>query len=357
MRLVDFHCHGFRCLKDVHLEPSEGITLIRGNNAQGKTSILEAILYAATSKSHRTNRETDLVAYDQAGFRLRAQAQRSDREVTIEVNWWDGAKRFKVNGVAQTRISDILGKISVVLFAPEDIVLIKGTAAHRRRFLDMELSQIRPVYLNALQQYRQVLRQRNELLRQSDPGPDLLGVWDEQLAQHGAILVDERAAFVAQLAELGKAAYERIAGGEQIEVRYQPDVPGNESLRAVLEKARASDLRRQMTMRGPHRDDLEVRVAGQPARNFGSQGQQKTAALALRLAEVQLIHSRTGEYPIFMLDEALSELDAERSERLLDALGKEVQCLLTTTDLTSGRELFCADCRCYLIEDGKLEGQ
>ena len=356
MHLIHLHSTGFRGLKDVHFEPGEGLTVLRGHNAQGKTSLLEAILYAATSKSHRTNRETDLPAHGAHGFRLSVGARRRDREVVIEARWWEGVKRFKVNGVALTRVSDILGKINVVLFSPDDVVLVSGTAAHRRRFLDMELSQIRPVYLNALQQYRQALRQRNGLLRQAEPDTELLDVWDQQLAEHGTVLIREREAFVAELAELAEVAYGRIAAGERLEVAYRPDIPADGSLGPALGKGRAADLHRHMTLRGPHRDDLGVRIAGRPARDFASQGQQKTAALALKLAEAALIRRRAGEYPILMLDEALAELDAKRSRRLLDAVGDETQCLLTTTDLAPN-DLFGAACCSYLIEDGRLERQ
>jgi len=357
MHLLELECYQFRCLRDVRLEPRERVTLLQGNNAQGKTSVLEALLYAATSKSHRTNREMDLVTYGEHAFSVRAQARRSDREVAVDANWWRGIKRFKVNGVPQTRLSDILGKINVVLFSPEDIVLIKGTAAHRRRFLDMALSQVRPVYLHALQQYRQALRQRNELLRQPKPDPELLDTWDAQLAQHGTSLVHERAAFVARLADLATTAYERIASDEKLGLTYRPDVAPDQSLREALLKGRASDVHRGVTLRGPHRDEVDVRVAGQSARTFASQGQQKTAALALRLAEVELVKERSGEYPVLMLDEVLSELDKRRAERLFEAIDEQVQCLLTTTDLSTKDELFGAECCSYLIEDGKVAAQ
>lgn len=355
MHLAQFDCHGFRGLTDVHVEPSGRINVISGDNAQGKTSLLEAVLYTATSKSHRTTIEADLANRETGEFHLRASVKRRDREVVIEANWWRGAKRFRVNGVALTRVSDVLGKMSVVLFSPEDIVLVKGSAAHRRRFLDMELSQIRPAYLNALQQYRQLLRQRNGLLRADKPDPGLLDVWDEQLARHGTLLISEREAFVARLAELAAPAYESIAGAERLDVVYNPDVEPREEVAAVFAKARTTDLRRCMTTRGPHRDDLDVCVAGQPARSFASQGQQKTAALAIKLAEVELIHERTGEFPLLMLDDVLSELDADRARRLLGAIGEDVQCMLTTANPAGSGLLLDHGYRHYAMESGRVE--
>lgn len=355
MHLTHFQCRGFRALSDIAFEPARGINVIRGHNAQGKTSVLEAILFATTSKSHRTTDERDLVAHGERDFHVYLRGQRTDRDVAIDAHWWNGTKRFRINGVAQTRVSEVLGKLAVVIFSPEDIELVKGGAATRRRFLDMELSQVNPAYLNALQQYRQVLRQRNELLRQPRPDTDLLDVWDVQLAEHGTAIIGERASFLDQLSPLAAVAYQRISGGEGFSVNYTPDVPPDESLASVLAKARPSDLRRAMTTHGPHRDDIEICVAGQPARNFASQGQQKSAALALKLAELDLVKGRMGEYPVLMLDEVLSELDAKRSRQLFDAIDESVQSLLTTTQLDDS-ELFGRFESTFLrIERGHLE--
>jgi DNA replication and repair protein RecF len=356
MHLVQFTCQGFRALQDLRFEPARGISVIRGANAQGKTSLLEAVLFTATARSHRTNLESDLVTAGQQWFRLSAEAARHDRNVTLEATWYDGVKRFRVNGVAQARISDILGKINVVLFSPEDIVLVKGTAAHRRRFLDMELSQVSPVYLNALQQYRQVMRQRNELLRAAMPDGAQLDAWDAQLIRYGTVLTQERDLFVSRLAGFAAEAYARIADGERLDLLYQPDVPTADRFAEVLAKSRTTDVRRGTTTRGPHRDDLDITVAGQPARAFASQGQQKTAALALKLAETALVNERAGEYPILMLDDVLSELDETRARRLFAAVDSGVQCLITTTVTREGG-LFPPDCACYRIERGQLANE
>lgn len=354
MYLTQMKCERFRCLAEVCFAPEPGINVIRGDNAQGKTTLLEAILFAATSKSHRTASEGDLVQYGAEGFSVRTWAQRADREITIEANWWQGAKRFKVNGVAQTRLSDILGRLNVVLFSPEDVELVKGGAASRRRFLDMEISQIDAGYLNALQQYRQVLRQRNELLRVPQPDPSLVAVWDAQLARHGASVITGRAGFIEELSGRAAQAYARIAESESFAVAYQPDVRSPEDLAAVLDKSRDSDIRRRMTQRGPHRDDLEILIGEHPARHYGSQGQQKTAALALRLAELDLVRAHIGEYPVLLLDEVLAELDAHRAERLLGAIGPEVQCIMTTTERERSRIPFAAKAS-FRVERGCLE--
>ena len=319
MYLLELTCKGFRGLEPLRFQPRRGLNVICGDNAQGKTSLLEALLYLTTSKSHRTSSEADLVHHGAEGINLRCRVRRADRDVLIEAAWYNGVKRFKVNGVAQERMSELLGKANVVLFSTEDTALIKAGASHRRRFMDMELSQLSPGYLAALQQYRQVLRQRNELLRQPPVEPALLAVWDEQLARHGAVLIRERAAFVEEVGQLAAKAYARIAEGEGLDIRYAPNVAAPGDLAAVWKDTRQADLRRGMTTRGPHLDDMAVAVAGRTARQFASQGQQKTAALSLRLAEMALVRIRTDEYPILMLDEVLSELDPGRAKRPSDS--------------------------------------
>lgn len=331
MYITRISCNGFRCLHDVDLSLSPTINLICGENAQGKTSLLEAVLFATTTKSHRTTNESDLVDHRGDGFQIRIDVERSDRSLHMESNYFRGAKRYKVNGIAQTRLSEILGKVNTVFFSPEDISLIKGSGSLRRKFLDMELSQLHAPYLNALQQYRQVLKQRNELLRTHTADASLFEIWEEQLVQHGVILVEKRTEFVEELTPLAIEAYKRIAGIEPFAFSYLPDVATGEDFTRILKESRNTDLRRKVTTRGPHRDDIEFFIDGQPARSKASQGQQKSAALALKLAELEWVRERIGEYPVLMLDEVIAELDPVRSAHLFDAIPDEVQCLITTT--------------------------
>ncbi len=355
MRLTHLHCRAFRCLDEIDLAPAPGLNVIRGNNAQGKTSILEAIYYAATARSHRTNADPELVEYGKEAFHVTMRAQRRDREATIEASWWKGAKRFKLNGVAQLRLSDILGKINVVLFTPEDLELIKGGAAERRRYLDVELSQLSPAYLAALQSYRHALRQRNELLRKGNPDDAQMDVWDKQLAAHGELVIAERAAGISELSGYARDSYENIARHEPMSLAYDPNVVPGERFDEVLRKARQTDIRRGMTTHGPHRDDIKILVGGHPARSHASQGQQKSAALAMKLAGLELIHRRTGEYPILMLDEVLSELDDDRAARLFTGIDESVQCIVTTTELDGRRQPFTRDATEFRISQGRIE--
>jgi DNA replication and repair protein RecF len=355
MRLTRLVCKDFRCIEHAELHPSPGVNVIRGDNAQGKTTLLEAVLYLVTSKSHRTNQENELVRAGGEGFQLRCDVQRDDRTVSLEAYYWRGAKRVKVNGVAQTRISDILGRVNVVFFSPEDVELVRGPGSARRRFLDMELSQLSAVYLQALQNYRQILRQRNELLRKPRVDSALLEVWDEQMVAQGDVLRAERRAFVEELGGHAAEAHRVIAGGEELDVRYDPDLPPDADFAEVLLSARTSDLKQGVTTRGPHRDDLVIMIGGRRARLYGSQGQQRTAALALKLAELELVRGRVGENPILMLDDVLSELDEKRSRQLFTAIPDSVQCLVTTTDLTTRAGLFGPQSKTIHIREGRLE--
>ncbi len=354
MQVLEIHCRSFRCLEALEFAPGPALNVLRGGNAQGKTSVLEAVLFAATSKSHRTANEMELARHGEEEFHINVCAHRQSNEIRLEAHWWRGAKRFKVNGVALSRVSDILGRLHTVFFSPEDIELAKGGASVRRRFLDMELSQVDARYLGALQQYRQALRQRNELLRSGRPDPDLIEAWDAQLAGYGGAIISAREGYVAELSQWAARVHGAIAQGETLELAYAPDVDGAESLARALERNRASDMRRGQTSHGPHRDDLEIRIAGHPARSFGSQGQQRTAALSIKLAELELIHARTGEYPVLMLDEVLAELDEQRARALFDAIAPEVQCLITTTDCHSSAERFGRECRVFQMERGRL---
>lgn len=354
MQLTSLTCDGFRCIEHLEFAPAPGVNVIRGGNAQGKTTLLEALLFLVTARSHRSTMESELVRRGGDYFRIQGRFERHEHPLEMEVNWWRGAKRFKVNGVSQERVSDILGKVNVVFFSPGDVDLVRGPGSGRRRFLDMEISQLSSRYLHALQRYRDVLRQRNEILRRPEPDEAMLDVWDAQLAEHGEVIRSERNAFVDGLSGLAAEAYERVAGGERLSVRYAPDVGMDTPLADALQKSRTADLKRGVTSRGPHRDEIELIVAEAPARAYASQGQQRTAALALKLAEVTLIRERAGEYPILMLDDVLSELDEDRSRRLLEAAPEDVQCFLTTTGLDGARPGWDSSWTEFLIEAGNL---
>ena len=354
MYLKKLKCQGFRSLHRLTIEPGPGLNVIRGANAQGKTTVLEALLYLATSRSHRTTVDRELVGHGDLGFRIEAEIERKDRTVKLYAAYWDKVKRFSINGVPVTKISEILGRINVVFFAPEDVSIVRGSASDRRLYIDMGLSQLDNAYVRALQSYRTVLRQRNELLRNDRPDPAQLDVWDAQLAEHARRVTAARAHYVDSLAPYAKEAYHTIAEDEQFGLKYAPDIATDADPLKVYQETRERDIRRGHTSRGPHRDDLQFRIEEEAARSFGSQGQQRSAALAMKLAEARLAQQRTGEYPILMLDDVLSELDDDRARRLMTALPKDQQCLLTTTEVSARDELFGEDAVYHHIEKGAL---
>jgi len=355
MRLTRIHCRGFRGLETIDFSPGPTLNILSGANAQGKTSVLEAVLYAATTRSHRSVADDVLPRYGTDEFHIHIEAETLTGKVAIEAHWWRGAKRFKVDEIAQTRLSDLLGRVCIVFFAPEDIQLVKGAASRRRLFLDMELSQLIPAYLRALQQYRTALRQRNELLRRQCNDAALFEPWEEQMAMHGSILVRERSAYIEELAVIAAELYEKIVQAEALELNYKPDIPDTETMTAILAEARRGDSIRKTSGRGPHRDDIDINIAGKSARVYGSQGQQKSVALVVKLAEMELMYRRRNEYPVVLLDEALAELDAERSAHLLASIPKEAQVIITTAQPDLLPPSLLQQSRHYHIERGSLE--
>lgn len=355
MQLTRLICSGFRCLKDLSFQPGPGLNLIVGANAQGKTSLLESLLYVATARSHRTTQDLELVQYGGQGFRIAAWVERRARPVVIEAAYYNGAKRFRVNGVPQTRVSDILGKINVVSFFAEDVALVRGAASQRRRLLDIELSKVYPQYLRSLQQYRQVLRQRNEVLRKKPMKPEELITWDVQLVAYAQVLMEHRASFVRRLTDTAEAYYARIAGeGESLTLAYRPDVRSDMNFGEVIALARETDQKQGMTTRGPHRDDVDILINAKPARQFASQGQQRSAALAIKLATADWVQEATEEDPILALDDVFSELDPDRASRLLEVLSPHRQSLITSTDGLVER-LPAENRKLFWMEGGRLE--
>jgi len=355
MQLTRLLCTGFRCLTDVSFSPASGLNLIVGANGQGKTSLLESLLYVATARSHRTVQDTELVQYGAQGFRIAAWADRVDRPVLVEAAYYNGEKRFRVNGIAQTRISDILGKINVVAFFTEDIELIRGAASQRRRLLDIELSKVNPEYLRALQRYRQVVRQRNENLRQPQSKPEELEAWDIQLVQNAEILMTQRDIFLQHITQHATRFYEAIAGDDEpVDLVYRPDIRADQNMHHVLAASRETDRKQGLTTRGPHRDDIEISISQKSARQFASQGQQRSAALAVKLATTEWVREMTNEYPILALDDVFSELDPERAQRLLLSIPEELQCIITSTD-SGVVKRYSSKMKLFTMHGGSLE--
>lgn len=339
MQITRIQLNDFRNYAALELEPCAGVTVLVGDNAQGKTNALEAVYLTCTGRSHRTRQDRELVRWGAPFASVRVDARRRDGGHDVEIVIPEsGRRRLKIAGQEVSRSGELLGHITGVLFAPEDLRTVKDGPAERRRFVDMALSQLRSGYYYALQRYMRALRQRNEVLKAAQHSPQMratLSAWDEQLAAACVEVMRHRAGYIERLCAAAARTHEHIAlGREQLQIAYRPSVEEGteEAVLQALELARETDLKRQTTSVGAHRDDVQLLVGGRDVRAFGSQGQQRTAALAMRLSELAVMTEEMGEPPVLMLDDVMSELDPSRRRQLLSHLSG-IQTLVTCTDM------------------------
>lgn len=345
VHLATLELRAFRNYDALTIAFSPGLNVLFGDNAQGKTNLLEAIHFLATGRSHRTSRDLDMVKEGEEELLARASVVRRTGTIDLELRLGAATrKQLKINGIAEKKIAKLVGSLAVVLFSPDDLQLLKGPPAGRRRFLDLELSQISQTYLHHLMAYNRLLQQRNSLLKQPALDQGLLAVYDQQLVETGAQLVVRRAEAVRRLSPIASRYHRMLSEGrEDLVLEYQSQGLGEdgaadlESVRRRLERelarVRGEELRRQVTLVGPHRDDVGFWIAGRDARLYASQGQQRTAVLALKLAELDFMTAEIGEAPLLLLDDVASELDPHRRHYLLSAVREGVQSFITCTDL------------------------
>ena len=336
MRVTSLSLSHFRNYERALIEPDAGVTVFTGPNAQGKTNVLEALHLCCLGKSHRTSRDEELIQWGRDSARVTVKTAQRDgtHEVAVVLSRTQRKKKTVRIGLRQAeRIGELLGHVCGVLFSPEDLQIVKDGPAERRRFMDMQLSQLRPAYFYALQRAVRSLNQRNALLKDIARNPSLLptlDMWDEQLARVGAVICENRREAVGRLDELARAAHLSLTGGrEELRLRYVSQVAdapdAYEALLARLSRARNEDLRRMTTTVGIHRDDIAITIDGKEARTFASQGQQRSIVLALKLAEADILYRKTGERPVILLDDVMSELDMSRRDYLLNHLdGRQV---------------------------------
>jgi DNA replication and repair protein RecF len=358
LALVDF-----RNYAELRFDPQAGLNLLVGPNAQGKSNLLEAIGLLGTGKSFRTHREADAIREGRTQARVMGLAHVAagtvDLACTIARGEHGTRKSYTVNG-RDVRYASYLGRLAVVTFVPADLQLASGAPALRRAFLNAGLSQIEPGYYHELARYHKTLQQKNALLRAQDqPDPDLLAVYDRTLLEAGTTIILARTRFVNALAEAASSAHARIGGGEHLDMRYHPNVAyeeaSSEGVRAAFEarlgSVAARERARKAAIAGPHRDDLQFSLGGHPLGSFGSQGQQRTAVLALKVAEYAVMHARTGEAPLLLLDDVLSELDGERASAFLEGIGGYEQAFVTATHVPAGLP---PGAHLYAIERGRV---
>ena len=344
MRVQSLSLKNFRNYEQASITPDSGVTVFTGPNAQGKTNILEALHLCCLGRSHRTARDEELIRWGADSARVQILTQQLDgtHEVTILLSRTQKKKKLVRIGARQAeRIGELFGHVCGVLFSPEDLSIVKDGPAERRRFLDMQLSQLRPQYFYSLQRAVRTLNQRNALLKEIARHPSLLptlDMWDEQFARVGADIAQNRREAIAFLDEEARRAHASLTDGrEELRLWYisqTVDAPdAAEQLLGRLRAARSEDLRRMTTTVGIHRDDMGVTINGKEARTFASQGQQRSAVLSLKLAQLEMAAKETGEAPILMLDDVMSELDPGRRRQLIERIDR-VQTFVTCTDLS-----------------------
>jgi len=335
VRLVSLQLRNYRNYTRLDLEPGPLLNVFLGDNGQGKTNLLESVALLALSTSPRARRDTELVGPLAPEARVAAEVEsggrRSEIRMSIRADGERARRRIEVDGQPR-RAVDLPGVLRVTLFWPDDLNLVKAGPEHRRRLLNEMLVQVRPGYARALSRYARVVEQRNSLLKQVGLGEQpasALEVWDLELARLGEDIADARRAAVAALSGTAAEGHAAISGGEGLELEYVGP-PGD--LLQALERSRREDVRRGSTGIGPHRDDVGVRLNGRDARAFASQGQQRTIVVSLKLAEAAVVEEMTGERPVLLLDDVLSELDASRRGLLLERLGDPGQVIITSVE-------------------------
>lgn len=345
---------------------NKNINVFLGENGQGKTNLLESIYIASSGKSFKTNKDKELINIDKEVGYIGVELIKNDIKKYIELKLnVNKPKRIKINGVEQDKVSDLNEVLQVVVFSPEDLKIIKGGPSNRRNFLDDEISQIKPLYKSIINDYNRVLTQRNNLLKiiqYDNKKKKMLSVWNEQLVELGTKIMILRKSFINRLANISKDIHNSITSGtENLEIYYSSSFEFKDmdkeaiinKYNKLLSKYENEDIEKGTTKIGPHRDDIEILIDNRNTRVFGSQGQQRTAALSLRLAEIKLIKEETEDYPVLLLDDVFSELDVNRRKYLISTF-KDVQTIITSTDDIDIEEIDKSNKKTYYIKDGNI---
>ena len=348
----------FRNYEFLEIKFSQGTNILYGDNAQGKTNMLEAIYLCATTKSHKGSKDRDVIRFDAQEAHLRTYLDKDAIQYKIDMHLRKNrSKGIAIDGQKLKKAADLLGLLNVVFFSPEDLGIIKNGPAERRRFVDMELCQLDHVYLHSLNQYHKIINQRNKLLKDMQWKPqlkDTLEIWDTQLISFGIQMIERRKVFVEQLNQMISEIHKSLSGNrEELLIQYEPDV-SPENYEAAMESSREKDIRLKQTSVGPHRDDFSFQIGQVDIRKFGSQGQQRTAALSLKLAEIELVKQKIKDAPIILLDDVLSELDRKRQKQLLDSI-EGMQTILTCTGLEEFVDRQKDENKLFYVENGTVE--
>ncbi len=368
MFLRKLEVRDFRNYEQVTLETDAPVNIFVGNNAQGKTNLLEAIYMLALTRSHRAGKDVEMIRWQQQMASIFAQVDKQYGSCDFGLMIAKQGKTAKLNGLVQSRLSEYVGQLNVVLFAPEDLELVKGSPGVRRRFLDIEIGQIQNSYLYHLAQYKRALAQKNKYLQTvyntAVKHDEMLSLWNEQIAQHAVKLIVKRVSYLRKLSDWATKIHAGITNGEEsLAIRYQASLElAEDSDETVLisdymlklESMQEKELRRGNALVGPHRDDLLFFINEKEVQTYGSQGQQRTTALSLKLAEIELIKEVVGEYPLLLLDDVLSELDEIRQTHLINTFQDKVQTFITTTSTESIDMKKVKNAASFHVRQGKI---
>ena len=336
MIIKSIELKNFRNYEELNLNLDGGTNILYGDNAQGKTNILESIYVSGTTKSHKGSRDKEMIRFGENEAHIRTMVEKNQMSYQIDMHLKKNrSKGIAINGVPIRKASELFGVLNMVFFSPEDLNIIKNGPSERRRFLDSEICQLDKIYLSDLTKYNKVLNQRNKLLKDMVFHPDLentLSVWDMQLISYGRRIISRRRRFVEELNEIVRGIHESISGGrEQLTLTYEPDIE-EAFFEDELNRAKEKDRKYCSTSVGPHRDDISFFIGDIDIRKFGSQGQQRTSALSLKLSEIELVKRCIHDTPVLLLDDVLSELDSNRQNYLLNSIG-DIQTIITCTGL------------------------
>ena len=347
----------FRNYEALDIIFSDKINILYGDNAQGKTNILESIYLSATTRSHKRAKEKDIIRFGEEESHIRINIKKRNVGHRIDVHLKKiGNKGIAIDGIPIKKSTELFGLINIIIFSPEDLSVVKSSPGERRRFMDMEICQLSRIYYSNLSKYNKILDQRNNTLKQiayRNGVEDVLDVWDDQLVDVGSSIIKERQNFINMLNEVIKEIHKNLTSeGEEIELKYEPNVE-SDNFDDVLKEKRNIDIKNTTTMSGPHRDDFGIFINNVDVRKYGSQGQQRTAALSLKLAEIELVKKIINDNPILLLDDVMSELDSKRREALLNSI-KDIQTIITCTGYDDFIKQRINVDKIYKISNGKI---
>ena len=353
MWIEKININNFRNYKNQEINFSKKINIFYGENAQGKTNIIEAIYLCSMGKSFRTNKDLELIKFKENTAQIEINFQKSDREGNIKMNISNN-KNILINKIKIKKLSELLGNIHIVIFTPEDINILKGGPQNRRKFLNIMISQLKPNYMHIYNLYKKTLDERNNYLKKiklENANEELLEIWDEQLIKYGKIIADYRKEFIEKIKNKIKNIHNNITGNkEDIKIEYITDCLDENKYREFLKERRKLDIIKGYTTRGVHRDDFQIFLNDLLVNIYGSQGQHRTAMLSLKISELQVIYEEIGENPILLLDDFMSELDEKRRNNFIENI-KNTQVIITCTDKILLNDM---DAKIFNVKNGEI---